>query len=57
MDKLKDVDNETIKRFLEFIEKEKGKKHSEITIALFSLFLYRTKNYEQNNDILLFFVL
>ena len=43
MDKLKDVDNETIKRFLEFIEKEKGKKYSEITIALCSLFLYTTK--------------
>ena len=31
MDELKDVD-ETLKRFLEFIEKEKGKKHSEIII-------------------------
>ena len=39
MDKLKDVDNETLKRFREFIEKEKGKKHSEITIAL-SAILY-----------------
>ena len=56
MDKLKDADNETIKRFLDFIEKEKGKKHREINITLFSLFLYTTKNYEQNNYILLFFV-
>ena len=43
MDKLKDADNETIKRFLDFIEKEKGKKHREINITLFSLFLYTTK--------------